>query len=183
MRQAIKPVDILETKHMNRSDEPNESTERPNGSGEPTGNTERAYRSNEPSDNTDQANRTLEPKNRILKANASTERSDRSPKPLARTVKPNVSSERKKRSDMTNASSERTKRTVFDELEEGASEETKRLTERYSFEIYTDQKESIEEVQYLYKKKTGKKLSASRIIREALEEYLTRAMEAFRQEE
>lgn len=138
-------------------------TEQANRSNEPNAGTEQANRSDEPNDNTERTNRTHIP-------NGSTERLNRSHEPFERTIKPN-------------APSERMNRTVFDDLEEGAPEETKRPTERYSFEIYTDQKESIEEVQYLYKKKTGKKLSASRIIREALEEYLTRARAALRQEE
>jgi len=61
------------------------------------------------------------------------------------------------------------------ELTEGV-QENKRETERYSFEIYTDQKPRIDELQYLYKKRTAKKLSSSRIIREALEEYLTKTI-------
>jgi hypothetical protein len=66
---------------------------------------------------------------------------------------------------------------VLTELEEGVRE-SKRPTERYSFEIYVDMKEKIEDIQYRYKKKTGKKLSASRIIREALEVYFTEIEEA-----
>jgi hypothetical protein len=66
---------------------------------------------------------------------------------------------------------------VLIELEEGVRE-TKRPTERYSFEIYTDMKEKIEDIQYQYKKKTGRKLSASRIIREALEVYFQKIEEA-----
>src|SRR5690242_12489362 len=66
---------------------------------------------------------------------------------------------------------------VLNELEEGVQED-KRATERYSFEIYSDLIAKIEDIQYQYKKKTGKKLSASRIIREALEEYLQKAEKA-----
>ena len=60
---------------------------------------------------------------------------------------------------------------VLQEIKEGVKDE-RRPTERYSFEIYTDQKQKIEDLQYQYKKKTGKRLSASRILREALEVYL-----------
>ncbi len=133
MRQAIQPVDILQTERNERSVEPNEHM-----------------------------NRTSEP-------NDVSERVNRSHKP-------------KKRTEIPHGQRERNHRTVFDDLKGGTSEEEKRPTERYSFEIYTDQKGSIEEVQYLYKKKTGKKLSVSRIIREALEEYLSRALEVLRQE-
>ncbi len=201
-RQIIKPVDVLETEQANRSavpngnterlyrsSEPNDSTEQANRSDEPNARTERINRSNEPNDNTEHPGRSSDPSGKATRPsrsdkldskteqpndshepNAKIERMNRSPKSFERTVKPN-------------ALNERINRTVFDDLEEGTPEEAKRPTERYSFEIYTDQKGSIEEVQYLYKKKTGKKLSASRIIREALEDYLTRAMEALRQEE
>ena len=54
----------------------------------------------------------------------------------------------------------------------------RRPTVRYSFEIYVDQKNEIEELQYQYKRKTGKKISASRIIREALSEYFIKAKSA-----
>lgn len=82
-----------------------------------------------------------------------------------RTVTPNERTER---------TSERSNRSLLSELKSGVVEET-RLTERYSFEIYTDLIPRIEEMQYRYKKRTGKKLSVSRIIREALEEYLVKA--------
>jgi hypothetical protein len=87
----------------------------------------------------------------------------------ARTVTPN------ERTVQPNGTTERS--TVLTELEEGVNE-AKRSTERYSFEIFTDMKEKIEDIQYRYKKKTGKKLSASRIIREALEVYFQKIEEA-----
>ena len=79
-----------------------------------------------------------------------------------RTAKPNAQTERS---------------SLLNELEQGVQED-KRATERYSFEIYSDLIGKIEDIQYQYKKKTGKKLSASRIIREALEEYLQQAEKA-----
>lgn len=82
-----------------------------------------------------------------------------------RTVTPNERTER---------TTERSNRSLLSELKSGVVEET-RPTERYSFEIYTDMIPRIEEMQYRYKKRTGKKLSVSRIIREALEEYLVKA--------
>jgi hypothetical protein len=87
---------------------------------------------------------------------------NRTATPNERTVQPNGETERS---------------SVLSELEEGVRE-SKRPTERYSFEIYTDMKEKIEDIQYQYKKKTGKKLSASRIIREALEVYFKPLEEA-----
>ncbi len=65
--------------------------------------------------------------------------------------------------------------TLLNEISEGTTDDT-RQTERYSFEIYTDLKPKIEELQYLFKKRTGKKVSSSRLIQEALEEYLPKAM-------
>jgi hypothetical protein len=141
-RQAVKPVDVLETERPNRSDEPTGNTDRANRPSEVKG------RPETPTERTEQGNRSSEPNNRT-------------PEPFGRT--------------------DRANRTVYDELQEGQIEEDKRATERYSFEIYIDQKGSIEELQYLYKKKTGKKLTASRIIREAIEEYLERALQAFRE--
>lgn len=93
-----------------------------------------------------------------------------------RTVEPNV------RTVRANGVNERSNRTVeqssvLTELAQGIDED-KRGTERYSFEIFSDQKERIEELQYQYKRKTGKRLSSSRILREALEEYLEKALRA-----
>jgi hypothetical protein len=86
-----------------------------------------------------------------------------------RTVEPNAPTERLERTP------ERSNRTVLDELEAGVAEDRRR-TERYSFEIYADQKQLIEELQYQYKKRTGKNLSKSRIIRESLNEYLKKLL-------
>ncbi len=83
----------------------------------------------------------------------------------------------------TVAPNDRTETTanVMTEMVEGVREE-KRPTERFSFEIYTDQKPRIEELQYVYRKKTGKKLSSSRILREALEQYLDQAFAAIKKQ-
>ena len=61
-------------------------------------------------------------------------------------------------------------------MNQGAIETNKRPTERYSFEIYTDQKQKIRDLQYQYEKRMGKRLSSSRIIREAIEMYLENAL-------
>jgi len=74
----------------------------------------------------------------------------------------------------TNERTDTEEPTILTELKEG-SKEAVRKTQRYSFEIYTDQKNSIEELQYKYKKKTDKRVSASSIIREALDIYLDKA--------
>lgn len=66
-------------------------------------------------------------------------------------------------------------KSVLEEMNQGALEVNKRPTERYSFEIYTDQKQKIRDLQYHYEKRMGKRLSSSRIIREAIEVYLENA--------
>ncbi len=87
------------------------------------------------------------------------------------------------RVNRTGAPNDRTESSsnVMTEMVEGVQEE-KRPTERFSFEIYTDQKPRIEELQYVYRKKTGKKLSSSRILREALEQYLDQAFAAIKKQ-
>jgi hypothetical protein len=77
------------------------------------------------------------------------------------------------RTDEPNGQSERL--SIISELAGAVKEVEQRRTERYSFEIYVDQIGTIEDLQYRYKKKTGKRLSSSRIIREALDEYLKKA--------
>lgn len=64
---------------------------------------------------------------------------------------------------------------LLDEMQHGV-DETIRPTERYSFEIYVDQKDQVRDLQYLYQKATGKRLPSSRIIREALDAYLKKAL-------
>jgi hypothetical protein len=89
-------------------------------------------------------------------------------------TRPPVRSHRSvERHGRTGAASE----TLLDEIAEGAPAH-RRPTERYSFEIYTDQKPAIEELQYQFRKRTGTKLSSSRIIREAIAAYLPEALHA-----
>jgi len=61
--------------------------------------------------------------------------------------------------------------TVMDEVQGDVYTPT-RATERYAFEIYADQRKQLNRIRYLYEEKTGKKLSASRILREAIEPHL-----------
>lgn len=68
-------------------------------------------------------------------------------------------------------------KSVMAELASGPAYETKRLTERYSFEIYTDQIHKINRLKYLYYERFSKHLSKSRIIRDALDEMLDQALE------
>jgi hypothetical protein len=67
---------------------------------------------------------------------------------------------------------------VLEEMTQGVLETEKRPTERYSFEIYIDQKQKIRDLQYQYEKRMRKRLSSSRIIREAIEVYLEKALES-----
>jgi hypothetical protein len=53
---------------------------------------------------------------------------------------------------------------------EDAKEE--RTTKRFSFEIYLDQEEVLDEIQHQLKKKYKGKTSISKIIRDALDDYL-----------
>ncbi|MBN1994521.1 MAG: hypothetical protein JW953_17620 [Anaerolineae bacterium] len=67
-------------------------------------------------------------------------------------------------------------KSVLDEMNQGVVETKRRPTERYSFEIFTDQKQKIRDLQYQYEKRMGKRLSSSRIIREAIEVYLEKVL-------
>jgi len=97
------------------------------------------------------------------------------------------SSDRKKRTSKQRQETVRTKRStsrrkpkVFSSKDvQAVLESDKRETERYSFEIYSDQKEDIQQICDLYEKATGKKLSASRLIREVLDTFLPDALKTF----
>jgi hypothetical protein len=102
--------------------------------------------------------------------------------PLPKKTRPKTAKIVKPSTDVSNGSTERVNdsedrkdRTMMDDLEEGMIVD-RRPTERYSFEIFTDQKERIFELQYRYKKRTGQKLSSSRVIRESLDSFLDRAL-------
>ncbi len=99
------------------------------------------------------------------------------PRPPLPAAPDEAASERSNRTVEAPATGEQTNCSVLHELEQGVVAPTKRETQRYSFEIYVDQKQRIEDLQYLYKKRTGKKLPASRIIREALDRFLTEALD------
>lgn len=97
------------------------------------------------------------------------------------TERSNGSTERFDRTVQTNGSTKKKTSTVLAEIETPLDSPAKRTTSRYSFEIYDDQKQTLEEVSYLYKKKTGKKLSSSRIIRDALDEFLDALLEKLKE--
>lgn len=84
------------------------------------------------------------------------------------------------KTERQNRSTSRRKPKVFSQKDiQAVLEVDKRATERYSFEIYTDQKDDIQEVCDKYEKATGKKLSASRLIREVLDTFLPDALKTF----
>ena len=119
-------------------------------------------------------------------------KSDQSEKPQSPTPKQSTSKKRKNRSSerpngrtvdrtperITERSRERSAKpaSLIEEMKSPAVD-APRSTERYSFEIYSDQKETINDIQYQYKKRTGQQLPKSRIIREALDLYLAQLSE------
>ena len=66
--------------------------------------------------------------------------------------------------------SEETPSRILERLRLGRSAQVEQ-TERYSFEIYSKQKEKIEDFLYQYKKQTGEKITASKFLREAIDLY------------
>lgn len=100
------------------------------------------------------------------KASNSVERKERTEEPSKKAV-------RSYRTGKTNTKSERQNRTILAEPE-------KPETVRDSYEAYVDQLEEIEALRALYKKKTGRPLSKSRIIREALATFLPLALDAYK---
>src|SRR6266550_7793377 len=107
-------------------------------------------------------------------SNQDWERKQRTPKAKTKTEQ---TSERSRNIKKLNARTDVTKKTVLQELRQGVEETTTPRAERYSFEIYPDQKDRIKELQNLYQQKTGRKLSASRILREGLDIYLEKAFQ------
>lgn len=104
-----------------------------------------------------------------------------------RTEKPNYKIEVKKSSQPKEQVSERKRRSKKPQLKSEQDihallASDKRATERYSFEIYTDQKDDIALLCERYEKSTTQKLSASRFIREVLDYFLPGALKAFEEE-
>jgi hypothetical protein len=171
MRQQIIPVDILATEGVQRTDRPNNDTERL---------TERLERTEETRGENDSSRR-------IKKANPDTEQkseyidvseeSNQDWERKQRTSKAKKKTEQTRNTNKLNARIDVSKKTVLQELRQGVKETTTPRAERYSFEIYPDQKDRIKELQNLYQQKTGRKLSASRILREGLDMYLEKAFQ------
>jgi len=175
MRQQIIPVDILATEGVQRTDRPNNDTERLT---ERLEGTEETRGENDSSRRIKKANSDTEQRGEYTgvpeESNKDWERKQRIPK--AKT-KAEQTSERSRNTNKLNARTDISKKTVLQELRQGVEETTTPRAERYSFEIYPDQKDRIKELQNLYQQKTGRKLSASRILREGLDMYLEKAFQ------
>jgi len=185
---------------LRASGEVNASTEGPQRTGTQSISPERVSRTTRPTNNDELSSERLErtestsDKDDRLRSsgevNASTEQpSERIDTPeepkrkqerKRRTAKTNEEAELSSPTSKPNRKTDTTKRTVLQELRQGV-EETTAHTERYSFEIYPDQKDRIKELQDLYQQKTGRKLSASRILREGLDMYLEKAFHLLRE--
>lgn len=63
---------------------------------------------------------------------------------------------------------------------EEVSKPAKRKKKRGSYDIYEDQDLNMFEIQLLYKKKTGNKLSSSRIVRQALDDLIPKLLKELR---
>ncbi|MCB0069853.1 MAG: hypothetical protein KDE20_00285 [Caldilineaceae bacterium] len=92
-----------------------------------------------------------------------------------RTNEPNGSSERSAaaQTDTVTGKSSTPELGFMDELH-AAEEDTgrERTTKRYSFEIFEDQIELLDELKYLYRRKSGHKLATSKILRDLIDERL-----------
>ena len=175
MRQQIIPVDILTTEGVQRTDRPNNDTERLT---ERLEGTEETRSENDSSRQIKKANPDTEKTSEYIdvseESNQDWERKQRTPKAKTKTEQ---TSERSRNIKKLNARTDVSKKTVLQELRQGVEETTTPRAERYSFEIYPDQKDRIKELQNLYQQKTGRKLSASRILREGLDIYLEKAFQ------
>src|SRR6266550_4120081 len=175
MRQQIIPVDILTTEGVQRTDRPNNDTERLT---ERLEGTEETRSEGDSSRQIKKANPDTEQTSEYIdvseESNQDWERKQRTPKAKTKTEQ---TSERSRNIKKLNARTDVSKKTVLQELRQGVEETTTPRAERYSFEIYPDQKDRIKELQNLYQQKTGRKLSASRILREGLDIYLEKAFQ------
>lgn len=90
-----------------------------------------------------------------------------------RTDAPNGSSERSSdaQTNMETGKSSTPELGFMDELH-AAEEDTgrERTTKRYSFEIFEDQIELLDELKYLYRRKSGHKLATSKVLRDLIDE-------------
>ena len=92
-----------------------------------------------------------------------------------RTDEPNGSSERfaDAQTDTVTGKSTTPELSFMDELHAAEKDnERERTTKRYSFEIFEDQIELLDELKYLYRRKSGRKLATSKILRDLIDERL-----------
>lgn len=125
-------------------------------------------------DDTGQENDSVQPDEKIVEE-SSDEKAAKPSKTKTRSSKPSEKVERKNRS----VKARKKPRVYSKEDIHSVLAIDKRETERYSFEIYSDQKQDIQIICDLYEQATGKKLSASRLIREVLDTFLPDALKTF----
>jgi len=131
----------------------------------------------EEADKVDEKKRGEEPSTNITIQSSSEQPSA---EPIKSIEKEKRSTKSSKKVERINRSTSRRKPKVFSSKDvQAVLEIDKRATERYSFEIYSDQKDDIQQVCDLYEKVTGNKLSASRLIREVLDTFLPDALKTF----
>lgn len=99
--------------------------------------------------------------------------SNRTTKPNGSVVRNDITNEK---STKASSRSKPASSSLIEEMKHGV-EKVERPTERYSFEIYTDQKDKILEIKYQYERRTSKRLPKSRIIREALDLYFDQVID------
>jgi hypothetical protein len=188
MRQQIIPVDVLATEPVQKTDRPNTEGERVIDITSPSIDTECVPERSEGRENT---NDKSEVSKRVKKMNVDAERmnegrdtpeepnkkSERKRQTAKANTKAESITELSKRQDKPHTRTDASRRTVLQELRQGVEETATPHPERYSFEIYPHQKDRIKELQDLYQQKTGRKLSASRILREGLDLYLEKAFQ------
>jgi hypothetical protein len=170
LRQTIRPINIIK---------------------EATGQTERENRTEDSPEITGEE--TIDQSDEVSQPGTTVVKNDESVSPEMQTgniVEENVgqlpagNSIEKKRSQTTRQKSERNKRTKKGHRYSEQDIHTllandKRETTRYSFEIYLDQRDDIQDICDRYEELTGKKLSASRLLREVIDDFLPDALKAF----
>jgi hypothetical protein len=125
-------------------------------------------------DATEKESSSVQPDEKIVEENSS----EKAAKPSEAKTKASKTSERPERKNRS-VKARKKPRVYSKEDIHSVLAVDKRATERYSFEIYSDQKQDIQRVCDLYEQATGKKLSASRLIREVLDTFLPDALKTF----
>ena len=179
LRKGIQQIDILReaTEVLSLSESGADESDGQNHSGKKIEETDEQSSSTKNVDRPDEEKRRGKPPIKVLGENSSAESST---KPIKSIDEKKRSAKSAEKTERRNRSTSRRKSKVFSSRDvQAILEIDKRATERYSFEIYSDQKEDIQQICDLYEKATGKKLSASRLIREVLDTFLPDALKTF----